>query len=294
MAIINIVLLLLLGLLWGGNSVAMKVALKYMPPIILAGLRFTIGAIGIYLWSKLRDVELRIQRRDVFPLLVLSSLFVAQIITFNVGTKYTTAGRTSLLINTNPFFIALLSHFFIPNDRLNLSKVLGLLLAFSGVFVIFQEEMKGDAGYILGDLIMILSGLLFAVLTIYTKRIMDRFSPYKILFWEMAFGVPMFFGISLLLERTAEYKTSHSLVIALLYQSILVAVLAFIIWTTLLQKCDASRISAFLFITPIFGVALSFAILDEPMTINLLIGSFLIAGGIYIVNRQERDFRICT
>ena len=109
-------LVLIVACLWGGNAVAMKVALRDMPPFILAGFRFAFGALIIWLWSKFKNIDVKIQRQDVFSLIILSLLFAAQICTFNLGTKYTTAGRSSVLINVNPFFIAILAHFFIPND----------------------------------------------------------------------------------------------------------------------------------------------------------------------------------
>lgn len=284
---------LLVACLWGGNAVAMKVALKYMPPLILAGIRFALGALIIWIWGRFNKIDFRIQKGELFGLILLSLLFSAQICTFNFGTKYTTAGRSSVLINVNPFLIAILAHFFIPNDRLTIRKIIGLVLAFFGVFIVFSDRIDVTEPHLLGDVIMLTSGFLFSVLTIYTKKLMQRnVGVYKILLWQMVFGLVPFFGFSLIFERNANYEMSPILIIALLYQGGLVASIAFIVWTTLLSRHSASRISAFLFATPLFGIGLSAIILHEAITVFLVVGAILVATGIYIVNKSPNGYRV--
>lgn len=284
---------LLVACLWGGNAVAMKVALRYMPPLILAGIRFALGAIIIWIWGRFNKIDFRIQKAELSSLILLSLLFSAQICTFNFGTKYTTAGRSSVLINVSPFLITILAHFFIPNDRLTIKKIIGLILAFLGIFIVFRDKIETTEPHLLGDVIMLTSGFLFSVLTIYTKKLMQNIGVYKILLWEMVFGLVPFFGISLIFERNAHYAFSPVLVIALVYQGALVASVAFIVWTTLLSRHSASRISAFLFATPLFGIGLSAIILHEAITVFLVIGAVLVAIGIYIVNKCPNGYRVC-
>ena len=286
-------LVLLVSCLWGGNAVAMKVALRDMPPFILAGLRFALGALIIWFWIKFKNIDVNLYRQDVFWLIILSLLFAAQICTFNLGTKYTTAGRSSVLININPFIIAILAHYFIPDDKLSVRKVIGLLLAFTGVFVVFRDKIETNEPHVLGDVIMLISGLLFSILTIYTKKLMKRMGVYKLLLWQMIFGLVPFFGLSLIFERSAHYALTLNLIIVLLYQGGFVAGVAFIIWTTLLYRYNASKISAFLSITPLFGVGLSALILQEAITIYLLAGAILVAVGIYIVNKCPNGYKVC-
>jgi drug/metabolite transporter (DMT)-like permease len=279
-------LILLLDLLWGGNAVAMKVALKYMPPLILAGIRFALSAIIIWFWAKLKNIDIRIQKQDLTALVWLSIIFTAQICAFNIGAKYTTASRASVLINANPFLIAILAHFYIPEDKLSIRKSIGLILAFFGIYVIFRDKIDSDEPHIMGDIIIVVSGFLFGILTIYTKKLMQRMGVYKILFWEMVFGLAPFFLLSLIFERSAHYSVSTELIVVLIYQGGIVASIAFIIWTTLLQRHSASKISAFLFAAPLFGIGLSALILHETITIYLVIGAILVATGIFIVNKS--------
>ncbi len=97
-------LLLLLALFWGGNSVAVKIALRSTRPFILAGLRFGVGALVIGLWGVFNGIDLKVRRPEVPYLIVLSLLFAAQICTFPLGVDLTTAGVDSGILRCIHYF----------------------------------------------------------------------------------------------------------------------------------------------------------------------------------------------
>jgi drug/metabolite transporter (DMT)-like permease len=282
-----VLLLMLLSCFWGGNAVAMKIALNYMDPFILAGLRFALGAIVIALWSIFNKIDIKPKRSDIPHLIIISLIFAAQICTFNLGTKYTLAGRTSLFINTHPFFVAFIAHFFIPNDRLSVRKVAGLILAFTGIFVVMRDKIGMDGSRVMGDVIILISGFILGILGVYTKILVQKINAYKLLLWQMIFGLVPFFVLSLIFERSSPYTLSSNVILALLYQGIIVAAFSFVVWTLLLKRHSASKTSAFLFATPLFGVGLSSIILGEVITPYLTLGAILVAAGIYVVNKSD-------
>ncbi len=279
-----IILMLLVVLLWGGNVVATKIALPDMPPFMLAGVRFGLGAIIIGIWGLLNRSQLIPRKGEILSLIILSALFAAQICTFNLGLNLTLAGRASIFMSINPFFVALLAHFIIPNDRLNIRKIIGLFLAFSGIIIVFRDKVGINGSRILGDAILISSSAIVGFMTIYIKKLAQNINTYKLLFWEMIFSLIPFFGLSLIFEDISQVNASSSLFFALLYQSIIVAGISFIIWTVLLRSYSASKLSVFVFAMPIFGVGLSVLMLHESMTMYLIMGAILVAIGIYIVN----------
>ncbi|MBD3180730.1 EamA family transporter [Candidatus Poribacteria bacterium] len=280
-----VIILLFLALFWGGNAVAVKLALKDTEPFMLAGLRFALGAVIVGLWSRFIGIELKPKRDEIIYLIILSLIFAAQIATFNMGTKFTKAGRASLFINTHPFFVAVLAHYFIATDRLSVGKIVGLLLAFGGVLIVFRDDVGLDRTRILGDSLVLISGGLLGILAVYTKRIVQNISAYKLLFWEMIFALVPFFGLSLIFEAPDSHNFTSRLFISIAYQGIVVASFCFVAWTLILKRYSASKASAFLFSTPLFGVGLSKLILDEPVTPYLIVGVILVAAGIYVVNR---------
>jgi drug/metabolite transporter (DMT)-like permease len=278
-------LILVMGLFWGGNSPAMKIALRDMDPFILAALRFTIGAIGVWLWAWQRRIDVSLRRNEFFPLAILGMAFAAQIATFNSGIHLSLATRATLLINTHPFFVALLAHFFISTDRLSTRKVLGLLVAFSGVFAIFRENLiSGGESYITGDVILVVSACILAFEAVYIKRMVQGMNPVKLLTWQMTFSLVPLYAMAFIFENPSHWRMTSTTGVVLLYQGLAVGTFCFLVWTSLLKRYSASKVSAFLFVVPIFGVSLSYIMLGEQITFWLGVGTALVAIGIYIVN----------
>ena len=271
--------------LWGGNFVATKIALNDMPPFMLAGVRFAIGALVIAIWGVFCKADLKPHRGEIFPLVVMAILFSVQICTFNLGIKYTLAGRSSIFLSINPIFVAILAHFFIPNDRLNTKKILGLVLAFCGILVVFRDKIGVNHSRIIGDAILIVSALIVSTMTIYTKKLVQSINTYKLLLWQMVLGLIPFFGLSFAFEELSQNNVTPSLVISMLYQSVIIAGFSFILWTLLLKRYSASKLSVFIFTMPIFGVGLSSLMLHDQITLYLVIGTAFVASGIYMVNK---------
>ena len=139
-----ILLILFLAFLLGGNAVATKIALREISPFMLACLRCTIGAITILLWSLVSKQELKPRRKDIPYLAFLSGILVIWLYTLNLGMKLTLAIRASVFVNTNPFFVAIIAHFFIPGDKLSLKKLVGIVIAFLGISLIFWDRIAGS------------------------------------------------------------------------------------------------------------------------------------------------------
>ncbi len=282
-----IALVLLLALLWGGNSVSIKIGLQGVPPFALATMRFLLGFAAITLWSLYRRVRLRMQPGELLPLIFVSAIFTLQISTLNLGTQITEASRSTLFISTYPFFTALFAHFWVPGDRLSIKKTVGISLALGGVLMTFGGNLKFDShDYLRGDLIVLLSGCLLGLRTVVTKLIIQSIHPYRLLFWLMIFSIPCFVISSLFLERGASFHFSISGITAILYQGIVIAGFCFVTWTVILEKYSPSRLVVLFFMTPLFGVFLSYLLLGDEIGFALIIGACLVAYGIYLVNKN--------
>lgn len=283
-----VALVLLLALLWGGNSVAIKIGLQDIPPLALAGFRFVIGIIAVTGWALLQRVPIKMQRGELMPLIYISLIFLFQIIALNVGTHYTTSSRSIVLNSTYPLFTTLLAHFLVQGDRLTIAKTLGILLAFAGVTVTFAEGLNlGSREYLVGDIVVLLSGALLGLRVVTTKVLVQSIHPYRLLIWSMLFSLPGFFLLSFIFEQGWEYRITVSSVAAIFYQGLVVAGFCFVAWTSVLQHYKASRLVVLFFATPLFGVVLSNLLLDETLGLELISGAVLVAAGIYLVNRTK-------
>ena len=254
----------------------------------LAVLRFLLGLSAITVWARIQRIQIRMNRGELLPLIFLSVIFLAQIITLNVGTEFTSASHSTIFISTYPFFTALFAHFFVPGDRLSILKTIGIVLAFSGVSLTFAGDSRTGVHDLLGDLIVLASGCLLGLRIVVTKRIVQSIHPYRLLIWLMIISLPCFLGLNLLFERGQSYHISIPGTLAILYQGLIVAGFCFVSWTSILKKYSPSKVVVLFFTTPLFGVLFSHLLLGDPLDIYLLVGAGLVACGIYLVNRGVR------
>jgi drug/metabolite transporter (DMT)-like permease len=280
-----VLLVLLLAALWGGTAVSIKIGLRDLPVLGLAGLRFGIGALIVFAWTRSRGVPLRPRPGEMAPILALTAVFFGQIATFNWGTQLTHAGRATLILNSYPLLVLLMAHALVPGDRLSPIKVVGAACAFAGVAVVFGESLGAARGILVGDAIVLFSALLLAVQTVMVARVVQSIDPNRLLLWQMVLSLPLYFAGSALLGEMPRYRMSLPGALAVLYQGVLVAGLCFIVWTTLLKSYSPSRLSVLFFTTPIFGILLGHYVMGDPVTASLGAGGLLVALGIALAQR---------
>jgi drug/metabolite transporter (DMT)-like permease len=281
-----ILFVLFLAMLWGGNTVALKIGFQEFMPLASAGLRFSVAALLIIVWAYANRISLWPKPHERFSLFLIGLLFTLQIICFNWGTDLTRAGRAAVMIHTYPLFIAFIAHFLVPGDRLRFWKSVGLIVAFGGIVMVFLDNLSGGfRGYLIGDLLILSSGLQLALLIVLTKRLVQHIDPYRLLASQMIVGIPVFFGLSMVFEGRAGFGFSYPALFAILYQGIVVGGFCFVGWTLVLKHYLLSRMSVLFFTTPLWGITLSYLLLAEPLTLGLGIGAVFVALGIYIVNQ---------
>jgi drug/metabolite transporter (DMT)-like permease len=277
---------LLTAVLWGGNSVSIKLGLAGIPPLCLAGIRFSLGALVVLVWARFLGISLRLapgERKGIAGLVVI---FLTQIYLLNLGTSLTLASRSTLFISAYPLFTVIFAHFFISGDRMTVAKMAGMLLAFAGVVSIFAESIAlSDFRYLLGDLLVLTSAMLLGSRQIYLKRLTQNMHPGKVLIWQAAPSLPVFFALSALFESQPVHL-NPSIVAGVLYQGLVVAGFCFILLTSLLQRHSASKLAVFGFITPVVGVLVSNQWLGDPISPGILVSLALVGAGITIVNRD--------
>ena len=126
-----------------------------------------------------------------------------------------------------------------------------------------------------------------AATTLYVKYITERVSldHYQTLFAQLIYSVPLLVLGSALFEVPAGLNLSMVVVASIFYQSVVVAFTSYLVWFWLIQQYTVSRLAAFTFMAPLFGVVLSGLILDEPLNALIWIGLACVAVGLYAVNR---------
>jgi drug/metabolite transporter (DMT)-like permease len=278
-----------LCLSWGFNQVAVKLALPEIPPLIQAAFRSTFGAFIVVAWARMRGVKLMEADGTLVPGVIAGVLFGLEFLLIYRGLLWTSASRASLFIYTAPFIVVIGARWFLPGDRFDRWQWIGLLLSFAGIAVAFGVPTPGSgAEELIGDLMMVLAGAAWAATTLVIKATsLVRASYEKVLLYQLIVSAPMLaFCARIFGERVAEPPSAIA-VGSLLYQTLWVASFTFLAWFALIQRYSASRLSAFTFLTPLFGVAAGHVVLGDPLTPAFAVAVALVVAGLVLVNRPR-------
>ena len=284
-----IVLVLFIVSLLGGGAFAVKLGLQGFPPLKMALFRCILGVIAVGGIGLCYGMSMRMRFQELRRLLLIAGLYMLHTITLNIGTHLTTASRSTIFFSLYPLFAVFFGHFWLPNDRLSAKKTVGILIAFGGVFLAFLPKLQGNitTGYLIGDLIVILSAVCLGLRITFTKVFVQEIHPYRLLVWLLGLNIPCFYGLSHIFETDKPIQWTLTSSAGLLYQGGIVTGFCFLVLTSVLRTYKASKLVVFSFLMPISGVLFSHLFLRDELTFGLVAGTSLIAAGIYLVNIQH-------
>jgi drug/metabolite transporter (DMT)-like permease len=273
-------LALFISLLWGANPVAIKLGLADAPPLRLAVMRFTLGGLVILAWAAMtgRLAAVRVRREERRPLIFVGLLLGVQVSMLNTGTALTSAANSAVLLNLYAVHTVVFAHFMIPGDRLTVRKLAGTLIGYAGVVLLFTGK-PGEGATLLGDAIMLLSGVVLGFRTAYLARAVQRLDPVAMLFAQVVVGIAMFAIGSLALEARPTAWTWR-LAGSIAYQGIAITGFNFVVNLWLLRDYRPSALAAWFLTQPLFGVIAAALVTGDPITVELVIASVAVAVGI--------------
>lgn len=274
----------LICLLFGANSVAIKISLTGLGAFTAAGIRFSIACVIIYLWAKIRGIPLALTRKQVGDTMVLGIIFVVQLSLFYNGLAKTTASHGVLIANILPFFVLILAHFFIPGDTITMRKGMGIALGFIGVVTLYFDAQ--DMAYDLktGDGMILLAVCCWSISAVRVKRIIAGYNSLQITLFPMMFAAPFFFVGGFLWDKPMIFHLDSAVLASMAYQTLVTASFGFLAWNSLLQRFGATTLHSFVFIMPLAGVLAGVILLNEVVTPYLAAALFFIVSGVLVVN----------
>jgi len=271
--------------------VSIKISNQGIPPLLAAAVRSAVAGALLwgYAWIKRESVLLRSE--DFRHGIVIGTLFGLDFLFLYWGTVFTHASRAVIFLYTHPFWVALGAHLLFADDRLTLIKGLGLVMAFAGVLLVFgARSPKLDPLFWVGDMMEVAAGISWAATTLYIKRIVRnrKITHFQTLFAQLLFSIPVLALASLLFKRGTALRWTTPVITAFAYQCLVVAFFSYLLWFWMIHRFSVSRLTAFTFLAPFFGVVFSGLVLGEPLPLQLWGGLVLVAIGIYQVNRPEK------
>ena len=290
-----ILTIIVLALFWGVNHPTIKFSTQWVSPVFASAIRSVIASIcGIIYCIKTKE---RLFHSDImlFHGFMVGLLFGLEFACIYFGLLYTDAARSIVFVYMSPFVVAVGAHFFLKGDRLTFLKVLGLLLAFTGIFLVFGGRPRtARPTMFMGDLLEIAAAFFWGATTLYIKKFMaEKVDPINTFLYQLFFSIPILFAVSFILEPKWVHRIDLTIVGIILYQSVIVAFVTYFVWFKLIHRYAVSKLSAFTFLTPIFGVLFGILLLGEEFTNSLMAGLPLVCVGIFLVNWKRRSASIC-
>lgn len=283
-----VAIMIFLTFCWGLNGVAAKVSNTGFNPVLVSVARSALGAALVFLWCGLRGIPLFRRDGTLWPGLLVGFLFGAEFLCIFIAFDYTSVGRGSLMVNSMPFWVLIGAHFLL-GEKMTVAKLVGVLLAFGGVYVIFSDRLSapGPDAWI-GDLLSLAGGILWAATSLAIKKSeLNSTGPEKLLLYQLAVSAVMTAPL-LAFSGPLIRDVSALNVGALLFQAAFVVAFTYLVWFWLMRRYPASGLASFAFLTPAFSVLLGGLLLNEPLTWKIGAALALIATGLVIVNRPAR------
>ncbi|GAC1698037.1 MAG: DMT family transporter [Ktedonobacteraceae bacterium] len=276
--------------LWSSAFIATKVGVTHSPPLTLLAARFLTAALVMALLVWILKLPLP-QGRAAWGRLALFGLLNSGIyLGCNYeALRYLSAGMGSIISATNPLLLTLIAPI-VLRERLTWWRVLGLLLGFGGVLFVMGARLNGNshldtAG---GMLTSFLGTACLVGATVLYKRYPPREHAFVVNAVQLgtaglALLIPVF-----LFEHPTQVHIDTPLIWSFLYLVLVISIGASLLWFWLLKQGEASTVSAYYFLTPIFGLALAALLLGEPFGLRDAFGLVAVATGIALINRPVR------
>jgi drug/metabolite transporter (DMT)-like permease len=279
--------LLVCCMFWGLQQVLVKSIMDEVAPLFQASLRCMGACVLLLVWCRVRGIRLFERDGSLWAGLLAGGLFAAEFACIYLGLRYTTASRLTVFLYTSPFWVAALVPLFVKSERLRPLQWLGMACAFVAVAFAMREGLGAGNSSALGDLLGLAAGALWGLTTVSIRaNNLTRISPEKLLFYQIATTAVAVPWISFALGETWSLDWSPMAWGSMLAQTVIGAFASYLAWMWMLGRYPATKISVFVFLTPLFALLFGTLWLGESATPTLLMALGLVAVGIVLVNRK--------
>ena len=277
---------------WGTTWIASKEGVRYMPALQMAGIRQVLAGLLYVVFFLLKGFKLP-RGKEWIPILVLSFLnFLMSNGLSTWGVQYISAGLGSIMGAIFPLWLVVIG-LFASREKISRKAIIGLLLGFGGVCIIFYEHLNDflNASFRFGILLSLIATWTWAFATLYTKKHAASFNPYFSLGLQMLIS-----GVTLLgLTKAIHSPRINSFVplaeipwqswAAMGYLVVFGSLIAFVAYLYALQRLPTEQASIYAYINPVVAVLMGALIFGEKLTIFIAVGGAVTLLGVFLVNK---------
>ena len=276
--------------IWGTTWAAIRVGLSGIPPFRGAAMRFAIAGVLLLVLALVRRVPLGRAPMERWLWVINGTLsFSASYGTVYWAEQWVPSGLASIIFATFPLFVAALAHYMLPGESLRLPSVMGIVLGFCGIAVIFSEDLTllGGPGTPLAAVVMLSSPVVSALASVMVKRWGQGIHPLSLTSVPMILGSVLLWSFSAVMERGMPTVWTTASVGSLIYLALAGSAVTFLLFFWLLQRMAATRLSLIAYITPVLSVLVGMIFMGEHATMITVLGSIIVVLGVVMASRRR-------
>ena len=279
-------ILVLLSLIWASAFFNIKIATYSYGPLTIAFLRIFFGMIPVLLLCFYKKIKIEVFSKDWkwFAAIGIINLVIPFFL-IAYGVQKVQSNLAAILMSTTPISATILAHLFIDKEKINLVKILGIILGFLGIVYLFSENLLINDENLFSALMILVGSTFYVIGGILTLKISHKKNENvtaSILIWGTIFVCP----ISLIIEQPWNLNPSLESTLSLIYLGVFPTGIAWLLRFMILKRNGLVFQSQVAYLIPIFGVILGYLFLNELVTSKILISLFIVILGIYFVKKS--------
>jgi len=273
---------------WGSSFIATKVALKELSPETIVSLRLIIASVFLFITALLLKKDFSINPKSHGFIFILALIAVFHLMIQVTGLKYTTASNTGWIIGTAPIFMAILAAIFF-REKIGLLKIGGIIIAMFGLLLLIGKGSITNVDLIKnkGDLLVLASAFTWGVYSMVNKKISLSYSPLMtILYLFIMMAVIIIpFNLNAASVNSVIHLSLNGW-ISILFLGLFCSGIAYVIWAYSLRDLESAKVGAFLYFEPLVTVFAAWVLLNESITLLMILSGVIITLGVVLVNKE--------
>ena len=285
--LLDYVLLAILALIWSSAFFNIKIATYSYGPVTIAFLRTFFGAIPVVGICLVKKIKIEAFSKDWYWFAAIGMInLVIPFFLIAYGVQKVQSNLAAILMASTPLSATVLAHFFTDNEKINLTKILGVLIGFSGIVFLFSDNILINESNFTSALLILIGSTFYVVGGLLTLKISNKKNENvtaSILIWGTIFLIP----ITIFTEKPWNLNPSIDSTISLVYLGVVATGLAWLLRFRILKTNGLVFQAQVAYLIPIFGIILGYIFLKELITPKVLISVVAVIIGIYLVKKSN-------
>ena len=285
--LLDYALLAILALIWSSAFFNIKIATYSYGPVTIAFLRTFFGAIPVVGLCLVKKIKIEAFSKDWYWFAAIGMInLVIPFFLIAYGVQKVQSNLAAILMASTPLSATVLAHFFTDNEKINLTKILGVLVGFSGIVFLFSDNILINESNFTSAVLILIGSTFYVVGGLLTLKISNKKNENvtaSILIWGTIFLIP----ITIFTEKPWNLNPSIDSTISLVYLGVVATGLAWLLRFRILKTNGLVFQAQVAYLIPIFGIILGYIFLKELITPKVLISVVAVIIGIYLVKKSN-------